>query len=192
MKFEECRRYVNSDLKRLTLGNKSGGVKLLLRYLTTNASFKVTFWFRIASFLCLKRGFGWKILHGVVALIRRHYAYKTGIQMGVGTNIGGGLLFSHYSCIVINGGATIGKNCTIFQGVTVGSVRGVKGGVPSIGDNVVLAAGTKVIGNVHIGNNVMIGAGSVVVTDIPDNAVAVGNPARVINYRGKENVELYI
>lgn len=72
----------------------------------------------------------------VVVIIRKHYEYKTGIQFGTGTDIGSGLFFPHFSCIVINGGAIIGDNVTIFQGVTVGSVRGK--GTPVIGDSVVL------------------------------------------------------
>lgn len=112
--------------------------------------------------------------------------------MPFGTKVGAGLSFAHFSCVVINNDSTIGRNCTIFQGVTVGSVRGPEGGVPSIGDNVVLASGAKVIGKVKIGNNVMIGAGAVVVSDIPDNAVAVGVPAKVVSYDGKTHTQLYI
>lgn len=55
-----------------------------------------------------------------------------------------------------------------------------------------LAAGAKVIGNVRIGNNVMVGAGAVVVKDVPDNAVVVGNPARIVSYEGQRHVSYYI
>jgi len=64
--------------------------------------------------------------------------------------------------------------------------------VPTIGDNVVLSAGAKIIGNVRIGNNVMLGAGDVVVKDVPDNAVVVGNPAGVISFEGASHVRYYI
>ncbi len=89
------------------------------------------------------------------------------------------------------GGAIIGDNCTIYHGVTVGSVRGPKGGAPHIGNNVVIASGAKVIGNITIGNNVMIGSGAIVVTDIPDNSVVVGNPGKVISKRGLEHTKYY-
>ena len=86
----------------------------------------------------------------------------------------------------------IGKNCTIFQGVTIGSIRGIKGGVPTIGDNVIIFAGAKIIGNVKIGNNTVIGANAVVTHNIPDNSVAVGIPAKVISNNSKNIVKYYI
>lgn len=133
----------------------------------------------------------YKVLYLLSFMIHRHNQYKTGIQIPLGTSVGSGLCFSHYSCVVINVGAKIGKNFTIFQGCTVGSVRGPKGGVPTIGDNVVMCSGSKIIGNVKVGNNVMIGAGAVVVKNVPDNAVVVGIPARVVNYSGLEQVSYY-
>lgn len=60
-----------------------------------------------------------------------------------------------------------------------------------IGNNVVIASGAKVIGNITIGNNVMIGSGAIVVTDIPDNSVVVGNPGKVISKRGLEHTKYY-
>lgn len=186
MKFKECRRLIASDLSRLK------HVKWGVKYLITNASFKITFWFRIGQYLRLRNDFVSKILYGFVCLIYKHYQFLTGIQLPLSVNVGAGLVFSHYSCIIINGSTTIGDNCTIFQGVTIGSVRGAKGGVPVIGDNVVISSGAKIIGNVRVGNNVMIGAGAVVVSDIPDNAVAVGVPAKVISYKGYEHTQLYL
>lgn len=110
--------------------------------------------------------------------------------MWPGTDIGKGLCFSHFSCIVINNGCHIGENCTIFQGVTIGSARGK--GIPTIGNNVVICANSSIIGNIKVGDNVMIGAGAVVTKDIPDNAVVVGNPARIISYDGPNHVALYL
>jgi serine O-acetyltransferase len=165
-----------------------GGVK----YLLTNASFKITFWFRIGSYLRTKNNILYKILYALVAIIYKHNQYITGIQLPLGTKVGQGLSFSHFSCIVINNSAQIGNNCTIFQGVTIGGVRGPKGGVPTIGNNVVLSSGAKIIGNICIGNNVIVGAGAVVVDNLPDNAVAVGIPAKVISYNGKDNTQYYL
>lgn len=123
-------------------------------------------------------------------LIYKHYQFKTGIQLPLGTIVGPGLFFPHFSGIVINGGAHIGSNFTMYQNCTIGSVRG-KGGTTEIGDCVVMSSGAILLGAVKIGNNVMIGAGAVVVNDIPDNAVVVGIPARVINYDGLKNVSYY-
>lgn len=158
----------------------------------TNASFKITFWFRIGSYLKEKRGPLFKMLYLMVYVIYKHYQYLTGIQLPLGTDVGKGLWFGHFSCIIISGGAHTGENLTVMQGVTVGGVRGKSGGIPVIGNNVVLSAGAKVIGRVRIGDNVMIGAGAVVVHDIPDNAVAVGVPAKVVSHNGKEHVKYYI
>ena len=86
----------------------------------------------------------------------------------------------------------IGANCLIFHGVTIGGM--LKDGrmqVPSIGDNVVIFAGAKVIGDVRIGNNVVIGANAVVTHDVEDNAVVAGIPAKTISMKGKEISEQY-
>jgi serine O-acetyltransferase len=88
--------------------------------------------------------------------------------------------------IFISQCAIIGKNCTIFQQVTIGSnmLTGSKGfGGPIIGDNVLIGAGAKIIGNVKIGSNVKIGANAVVVKDIPDNATVVMVAPRIIIHK---------
>lgn len=186
MTWKECKYLIASDLKRLT-NTKWGGVK----YLFFNASFRITFWFRIGSYLSTKKNLICRLLYGIVFLIHKHNQYLTGIQLPIGTKVGKGLCFSHFSCIVINSSSIIGDNCTIFQGVTIGSKRGPKGGVPHIGNNVVLTSGSKIIGKVTIGNNVVIGAGAVVVHDIPDNATAVGIPAKIVSYDGEINASYY-
>lgn len=159
-------------------------------YLATNASFKITFWFRIASFFKQKKGLFYYCLYVLSFVVYKHYNYKTGIQLPPGTNVGRGLLFGHFSCIVINGATSIGRNCTIYQGVTIGSARGK--GIPTIGDNCVIFAGAKIIGNVKIGNNVVIGANAVVLKDIPDNCICAGVPAKIINEDSSETINLYL
>lgn len=89
-------------------------------------------------------------------------------------HIGGGLLISHYHCVVYP--ERTGENFRVGPGVVIGK----NGGFPSFGDNVYVAANATVIGDIQIGSNVIIGAGSVVTKDVPDNCVVVGNPARVI------------
>ena len=93
--------------------------------------------------------------------------------------------------IFISAGAKIGKNCTIFQQVTIGSntLADSKGrGAPIIGDNCYIGVGAKIIGNVRIGNNVRIGANCVVVKDVPDNATVVCAENRVITHeRERDN-----
>lgn len=79
--------------------------------------------------------------------------------------------------IIVSHNAVIGENCTIFHQVTIGEG---KGGAPTIGDNVLIGAGAKVVGGIHIGNNVKIGTGCVVTDDVPDNATVVMQKARII------------
>lgn len=100
------------------------------------------------------------------------------------TQIGENVIFPHGLCgIFISTGGVIGRNCTIFHQVTIGSntLTDSSGyGAPVIGDNVYLGAGCKVIGNVRVGNNVRIGANAVVISDVPDNATVVAEKSRII------------
>jgi serine O-acetyltransferase len=105
-----------------------------------------------------------------------------GIDIRPNAKIGPGLKLEQFGGIFIE--ADIGKHCRIQQDVTIGHIGGFKGGgVPTIGDNVYIGAGAKVLGEVKIGNNVIIGANAVVIKDIPDNAIAVGIPAKVVKFR---------
>ena len=96
-----------------------------------------------------------------------------------GCEIGGGWVLMHGFGVVLNGGAKIGKNCTMYQGVTVGTIDMKT--FPTIGDDVFIGAGAKILGNVRVGNHVKIGAGAVVVNDIPDNSTVVGPKAKVLS-----------
>ena len=102
-----------------------------------------------------------------------------------GTLIGEGAKFAHNGLgCVINEDVIIGQNCNIGAGVTIGGRSG-NPVVPKIGDNVLIGANACILGSICIGNNVQIGAGAVVVHDVPDNAVVVGNPGKIIKYLGK-------
>ena len=92
-------------------------------------------------------------------------------------DVGGGFIIQHGFSTIINA-KKIGKNCKIFQQVTIGYNGSEQ---PILGDNVTVCCGAKVLGDVHIGNNVVIGANAVVVKDVPDNVVVAGVPARIIN-----------
>ena len=106
-----------------------------------------------------------------------------GTHLGYGAIFKGKPNFPHglYG-IIVSHNAIIGENCTIFHQVTIGEGRG---GAPIIGDNVLIGAGAKLIGDIHIGDNVKIGAGCVVTDDVPDNATVVMQKARVIFMEGK-------
>lgn len=95
MEWKECKNLIVSDLSRLTNISKREGIKSLL----FNASFRITFWFRIGSFLITRHHFIAKFCLMCVQLIHKHNQYLTGIQIGFGTKIGKALMFPHYSCI---------------------------------------------------------------------------------------------
>ncbi len=139
-----------------------------------NPSFMTTFWYRLAHENYPPIGLFLKVVSHYINIF-------TGIQIEPDTEIGEGIRFPHYGCIVINHESIIGKNCTIMQGVTIG--RNVKGS-PEIGNNVLIGANATIIGKLKIGNMACIGAGSVVTKDIPEKAVVVGNPARIISMDG--------
>lgn len=95
-------------------------------------------------------------------------------------DIGNGAYFAHRGIgVVIHSRAKIGVNCKIESNVTVGGTRGK--GIPVIGDNCLLGAGSTIIGDITIGNDVIVGAGAVVVNDVKDGVIVAGVPARVIN-----------
>ena len=101
-----------------------------------------------------------------------------GISINPVSEIGPGFYIGHYGGIFIRG--NIGKNCSVSQGVTFGSKgAGKSNGWPTLGDNIYIGAGAKVIGSIHVGNNSVIGANAVVTKDIPENALAVGIPASI-------------
>lgn len=96
--------------------------------------------------------------------------------------IGGGLMLIHGHDIVIGSAVVIGKNCKIFNGVTLGSkeTEFLLQDQPCIGDNVVIGTGAKVLGKISVGNAVKIGANSVVLKNVPEKMLAVGVPAKII------------
>ena len=101
----------------------------------------------------------------------------TGIEMPCEVEVGDNFLIDHFGGIVISGYAKFGDNCRLRNGVVVGLKNVTEPCAPQIGNNVDIGAGAKILGNIKIGNNVYIGANSVVLTDVPDNAIAVGVPA---------------
>ncbi len=114
--------------------------------------------------------FVYKFLYKLVQIL-------TGIEMPCEVEVGDNFLIDHFGGIVISGYAKFGDNCRIRNGVVVGLKNVAEPCAPQIGNNVDIGAGAKILGNIKIGNNVNIGANSVVLTDVPDNAIAVGVPA---------------
>ena len=124
----------------------------------------------------------WLYEHGHFFLARwvsQHGRHKTGIEIHPGAQIGRCLFIDHGMGIVFGETTVIGDNCTIYHGVTLGGTGKDTGKRhPTLGNNVLIGAGTKVLGPVYIGDNARIGAGSVVLRNLPANCTAVGVPAR--------------
>lgn len=122
------------------------------------------------------------ILEMYYRLIVRKLSYKFGFQIPVTTSIGKGFYIGHFVTVVINGKAKIGENCNIAHSTIIGQAnRGKLEGYPTIGDTVWIGTGSVIVGNIKIGNNVLIAPNSFVNTDIPDNSLVIGNPAKVID-----------
>ena len=116
--------------------------------------------------------------------------HMTGIEIHPGAKIGKRLFIDHGMGVVIGETTEIGENCLLYQGVTLGGTGKDKGKRhPTLGDNVMVGAGAKVLGPITIGNNVKVAANAVVLKPIPDNCTAVGVPARVARCAGKKIVE---
>jgi serine O-acetyltransferase len=114
--------------------------------------------------------FIYKFLFKVVQIV-------TGIELPCEVEVGNHFVIDHFGGIVISGYAKFGDNCRIRNGVVVGLKNIDEPCAPTIGNNVDIGAGAKLLGNIKIGNNVVIGANAVVLTDVPDNSIAVGVPA---------------
>ena len=111
--------------------------------------------------------------------------FFTGIEIHPGAKIGPGFFIDHGMGVVIGETTEIGENVTLYQGVTLGGTGTERGKRhPTLGNNVVIGAGAKVLGNIKIGNHVKIGAGSVVVHPVPDNCTVVGVPAEIVRKDG--------
>ena len=114
----------------------------------------------------------------IARLISQIARFFTGIEIHPGAKIGKGLFIDHGMGVVIGETAEIGDDVLLYHGVTLGGTGKDKGKRhPTIGNNVIIGAGSKVLGPINIGNNVKIGANSVVLKDVPDGATAVGIPA---------------
>lgn len=120
-------------------------------------------------------------------LISQLSRFLTGIEIHPGAKIGKSLFIDHGMGVVIGETAVIGDNVLLYQGVTLGGTGLVKGKRhPTIGNNVVIGAGAKILGNITIGDNSYIGANAVVIKDVPVNSTVVGVPGRVTKQDGKK------
>ncbi len=116
---------------------------------------------------------------------------KTGIEIHPGATIGKRFFIDHGTGVVIGETTEIGDDVTVYQGVTLGGTGKDTGKRhPTIGNNVLIGAGAKVLGPINVGNNCKIASGAVVLDNIPSDSTAVGVPARVVRHRGEKLYDL--
>ncbi|MBR7184224.1 MAG: serine O-acetyltransferase [Clostridia bacterium] len=119
-------------------------------------------------------------------LISQAARHLTGIEIHPGAKIGRGLFIDHGMAVVIGETAELGDNCTLYQGVTLGGTgKDVGKRHPTLGNNVMVGAGAKVLGPFTVGDNAKIAANAVVLKEVPANATAVGIPAKVVRRDGE-------
>lgn len=155
-----------------SLVTRMGTLKLYFRHMPLRAMM----WFRFGSW-CKSR-------HIPLGGFIQRFLYRWfGLEIQPGANVGGGLYIAHPIGTVIYV-ESMGENCTIIAGVTIG-LRGTYR-FPRIGNNVFIGAGARILGDIEIGNDAVIGANAVVINDIPAGGTAVGIPAKVIRIYGKK------
>ena len=136
---------------------------------------------------CWNHGFKW-----LGRFISHCSRWMTGIEIHPGAKIGDRVFFDHAMGVVVGETAEIGDGCTIYQGVTLGGTSLYKGAKrhPTLGKNVVVSAGAKVLGGFEVGDNAKIGSNAVVIKPVPAGATAVGIPARIIPSKTGESADV--
>jgi len=126
----------------------------------------------------------WKLVARIISQMARFF---TQIEIHPGATIGQGFFIDHGSGVVIGETTEIGENVTLYQGVTLGGTGHEKGKRhPTLGDNVVVGNGARVLGSFTVGENSRIGAGAVVLREVPPDATVVGNPGRIVRQNGNK------
>jgi len=146
----------------------------------TYAGLHAITWHRAAHFLWRQN------LKFAARVVSQTNRFMTGIEIHPGATISKGFFIDHGMGVVIGETAEVGENCLLYHGVTLGGVSlEKKKRHPTLGSNVVIGAGAKVLGAITLGDNVQVGANAVVLKDVPPNSVVVGIPGRVVMQDGK-------
>ncbi len=178
MAYETLRREIASIRERDPAASSNAEVALLY------SGFHAVIAYRIAHALHVK---GYVL---PARLISQTAKFFTGIEIHPGAKIGKGLFIDHGSGVVIGETAEIGDNCTLYQGVTLGGTgKDIGKRHPTLGNNVMVGAGAKILGPFKVGDNCKIAANAVVLSEVPTDSTAVGIPARVVK-RNNVRVDL--
>jgi len=168
---------IKKDIK--VVFERDPAAKSLMEVLINYPGLHAIWFHRIARYFYKKK---WFVLARLISQIARFFTH---IEIHPGAKIGEGLFIDHGAGVVIGETAEVGNNVTLYQGVTLGGTGKEKGKRhPSIGNNVVISAGAKVLGSFKVGDNVKIGAGSVVLKEVPPDCTVVGVPGRIVIKEG--------
>lgn len=149
--------------------------------------------YRVAHWASVSRKqskFNWLVTVPILVTYRVVTEWFFQIELPAATHIGKGLIIDHGFALVINKHTIIGDDCRLRHCVTIGckvNPNGTQGSSPRIGHRVEVGAGAIIIGGITIGNDAVIGAGAVVTKDVPEGAVVVGNPARIIKQKSQSS-----
>ena len=161
------------DAKNIT--QKDPAATNVISVILLYPGFNAVFYHRIAHFFYRHK------LYFLARAISQFSRFITGIEIHPGARIGNRLLIEHGMGVVIGETAIVGDDCTIYHQVTLGGTgKERKKRHPTIGNNVIVGSGSKVLGNITIGDNVKIGANSVLLSDTPSNVTVVGVPAKIV------------
>jgi serine O-acetyltransferase len=163
------------------IARRDPAAKSTIEVMLLYSGFHAVVFHRIAHFFYRKK------LFFMARFVSQFSRFITGIEIHPGAKIGRGLFIDHGMGIVIGETAEIGDNCTIYHGVTLGGTGKEKGKRhPTIGNNVLISAGAKVLGPLTVGDNARIGANAVVLEDVPADTTVVGVPGKAVRWKGQK------
>ncbi len=173
--FDKIRYDLNS------IKSKDPAARNKLEIFLLYSGFHAVFWYRISHWFYRHKRFF------IARLISQTARFFTGIEIHPGATIGKGLMIDHGSGVVIGETTIIGDDCTLYQGVTLGGTGKDTGKRhPTLGNNVMVGSGAKVLGPFVVGDNSKIASNAVVLSEIPPNSTAVGVPARIVRRDGQK------
>lgn len=171
--------HIKADIE--SVKRRDPAARSALEILLTYSGLHAVLMYRAAHWFYTKR------LYTVARCISQLGRLLTGIEIHPGAKIGKGFFIDHGSGVVIGETTEIGDNCLVYQGVTLGGTGKEKGKRhPTLGNNVMVGAGARVLGPFKVGDNAKIAANAVVLEEVPPNCTAVGVPARIVRRDGKK------
>lgn len=172
-------KIIKSDIKAAV--DRDPAARNKLEVMLCYPGLRAIIWHRLSHFLYNNKMY---LLSRIVSQLTRFW---TGIEIHPGAQIGGGFFIDHGMGVVIGETCVIGTNVTLYQGVTLGGTgKDVGKRHPTIGNDVLIGVGAKVLGPFKVGDGVKIGAGSIVLKEVPPHCTVVGNPGRLVRCSGKK------